>query len=78
MSELFPTKTRRNLLTAVHRQRVTRSPAGVVMRRGDHGFKTRAEAAVREVEAAGWVQLGDDGGTYELTDAGRAAMGGPT
>jgi hypothetical protein len=43
------------------------------MRKGGHH---RVDGSVREMRRAGWVRLGDDGGTYQLTDVGRAVLDG--
>jgi predicted transcriptional regulator len=68
---LYPTKTRLDLLRAVENRRVF-TANGITVRRtdGDQNLNRRCDAVVREMEAAGWVRLGNTG-TYELTDAGR-------
>jgi hypothetical protein len=71
---LYPTKTRRGLLRAVDHGRVF-TANGIVLRRTDGGMNQRCDVAVRELEAAGWVRLGDVG-TYELTAAGRDVLDG--
>lgn len=75
MSDLYPTKTRLKLLTAVAHRRVVIAN-GVTLWRSDGGFNRRCESAIREAVAAGWAVLGGDGATYELTDAGRAVLDG--
>jgi hypothetical protein len=75
VSDLHPTLTRRKLLTAVQGGRIRRTQKGNVIH-ADGALNRRADAAIREVEAAGWVRLGPDGGTYELTDDGRNVIGG--
>lgn len=72
---LIPNRARRDLLRAVHNNRVRRTPAGHTIRRVDAGVSRRCDVAVREMETAGWVRLGD-GGLYELTAAGRAVLDG--
>lgn len=74
MSDLFPTKTRLKLLTAVEHQRIVVAN-GVTLWRSDGGWNRRCESAVREAAAAGWVVLGGEG-RYELTAAGRAVLDG--
>jgi hypothetical protein len=39
------------------------------------GIGARVDGEVRKLEAAGWARIGRDGGTYELTEQGRAALG---
>lgn len=69
-------RTRRELLDAIHRGRVHRTFKGTVIRQMGGSFNRRCDVAVREFEAAGWVKLGADASTYELTDAGQAALDG--
>lgn len=70
-------RDRRTLMAAVDRGQVTRSAGGVILYRTRHaGFNHRVDNRVRELMRAGWVRLGRDGGTYQLTDAGRAALDG--
>jgi len=75
MTDLFPTLTRRKLLTAVAAKRVVVAN-GVTVWRKDRSFHHRCDSAIREQLAAGWVVLGADGCTYELTEAGRAVLDG--
>jgi hypothetical protein len=71
-------RTRRDLLRAVAHRRVT-AANGIILRRTDGernlNLNRRCDAAVRELEAAGWVRLGDVG-TYELTEVGRDVLDG--
>lgn len=67
-------RARRDLLGAVGRRRVTLAN-GVVLRHA-RGMNQRCDVLIRELETAGLVRLGADGGTYELTEAGQAAVGG--
>jgi hypothetical protein len=71
---LYPTKTRLDLLRAVDYRRVF-TANGITVRRTEAGPNRRCDAVVREIEAAGWVRLGNTG-TYELTDAGRDLLEG--
>jgi hypothetical protein len=76
MSDLYPTKTRLDLLRAVAYGRVTVSPGSQIIHRTESSFSRRCDSAIREQEAVGWVRLGADGGTYEPTEAGRAVLDG--
>ena len=77
MIDLYPTRTRLDLLRAVAHGRVYLSTSGHVMRRGEGPMiNRRCDAAIREQEKAGWVRLGADAGTYEPTDQGRALLDG--
>jgi hypothetical protein len=69
-------RTRRELLDAISRGRVHRTFKGTIIRQMGGSFNRRCETGVREFEAAGWVRLGDDQSTYELTEDGRAALDG--
>lgn len=69
------TRARRDLLTAVGRGRVNIAN-GIILRHTRGSMNQRCDRDIRAFEEAGWVVLGADGGTYELTDAGRAAAGG--
>jgi hypothetical protein len=76
---LAPNRERRRILAAAGRGRVTRGDtgAGIYLRGGgSRGYSGRCDGAVQQLLEAGWVRLGDDGGTYELTDAGRAVLDG--
>jgi hypothetical protein len=75
VSDLYPTKTRRDLLGAVDRGQVYLTEKGQIMRRGDDYFPRTCTAAMRELVPAGWVRLGP-GSVYELTDTGRAVLDG--
>lgn len=74
MTDLYPTKTRRDLLAAVDRGQVRRQN-GIATRNNAGRPKTRVDAAIREAEAAGWVELGADD-VYALTDVGREVLAG--
>jgi hypothetical protein len=73
---LYPTKTRLTLLGAIDRGKVKLSHSGVILRYTNGHANRRADASTRELEQAGWVRLGPDGGTYELTGDGRAVLDG--
>lgn len=75
MTDLYPTMTRRKLLSAVGRGHIVIAN-GVTLWRIDGGWNKRCESAIREQLAAGWVVLGADGCTYELTETGRAVLDG--
>ena len=75
MTDLYPTMTRRKLLAAVAHGRIVISQSFILWR-VDHGYNRRCESAVREQVVAGWIRLGPDGCTYELTDTGRAVLDG--
>ena len=75
MTDLYPTKTRLGLLRAVDNGRVKLSHSGAIIRASSYANR-RADASTRELMQAGWVQLGPDGGTYELTGDGRAVLDG--
>lgn len=70
----YPTKTRLDLLRAVDYRRVF-TANGITVRRTEARLNRRCDAVVRELEAAGWVRLGD-AGTYELTEVGRDVLDG--
>lgn len=74
MSDLYPTKTRRNLLRAVDNHRVV-AANGIVLWHTDGGYNQRCEAKIRELEQAGWVR-GAESGVYELTEDGRGVLAG--
>ena len=76
MTDLYPTKTRLAFLGAVKRRRIVKTGSGATMWRLDAGYSRRCESAAREAAAAGWVALGADGCTYELTEVGRAVLDG--
>jgi len=71
-----PTRDSLNLLRAVANGRVF-TTNGIIMRRvdGDLNLHRRCDRMIRAFTEAGWVQAGPDG-TYDLTDEGRAALGG--
>jgi hypothetical protein len=69
-------RDRRQLLTAVGNGRVYRSMGGCDMWAVRRGQNQRVERRLRELVDAGWAELGTDGRTYRLTDAGTAAMAG--
>lgn len=75
MTDLYLTRTRRDLLRAIMYGRV-RISGSVVVRHADGGINQRCDAKTRELVNAGWAVLGADGGTYRLTDAGRAVLDG--
>lgn len=77
MNDLYPTKTRLALLRDVSRAAVYIAESGHIMRQAGFGdrFPTRATAAVKEMERAGWVRLGRND-TYELTNIGRELLAG--
>jgi hypothetical protein len=68
-------RTRLDLLAAVSRGRVNLAN-GIILRHTRGSLNQRCDVTIREFEAAGGVVLGADGGTYELTGAGRAVLGG--
>jgi hypothetical protein len=74
MNDLYHTKTRLDLLRAVAHDRVF-TANGITLRRTEVSLNRRCDVAIRELEAAGWVRMGD-AGTYELTDAGRDVLDG--
>lgn len=76
MTALHPTRTRLDLLRAIDGGTVTLRQSGAVIRAMRKGGHHRVDGSVREMRRAGWVRLGDDGGTYELTGAGRAVLDG--
>lgn len=86
MSDLYPTKSRLDLLRAVGNRRVIAANATIRRVVGDltptrpgSGVSTinrRCDAAIREMEHAGWVRLGADGTYYELTPDGAAVLAG--
>jgi len=75
VTDLYLTRTRRDLLRAVAYGRV-RLAHGIVVRHADGGINQRCDAKVRELVGAGWVVMGADNGTYAITDAGRAVLDG--
>lgn len=78
MIDLYPSRDRRGLLTAIDRGQLYWSLSGLLTwRASGRGQNQRVGRRVRELVDAGWVrELGDDRPTYELTDAGRAALAG--
>lgn len=81
MAELHLNRERRRILSAAARGRVTRGETGIgiyLRGSGDTGMSGRCDGAVKQLVAAGWLRLGDDGGTYEPTDTGRALLDGGT
>jgi hypothetical protein len=70
---IFLNRSRRDLMRAVDAGRVGRTVEGKIMRRG--ASTGRCDGAVRELEDAGWVRLGPDRGTYELTGEGITVLG---
>jgi hypothetical protein len=68
-------RARRDLLAAIDRGRVNVAN-GIILRHTRGAMNQRCDRDVRAFEEAGWVVLGADGGTYELTDAGRAEIAG--
>lgn len=78
MSDLYPTRDRRGLLTAIDAGHVYWSLSGLLTWRAPgRGQNQRVGRRVRELVDAGWVrELGDDRPAFELTDAGRTALTG--
>lgn len=76
MTELTLTRDRRDLLRAIGVGRVRQTLDGKTIRRTDGTFNRRCDSEVRRMVTAGLAVLGGDGGTYELTDAGRTALAG--
>ena len=79
MAELHLNRDRRKILAAAARGRVTLGETGIgiyLRGSGEAGLSGRCDGAVRQMEAAGWLRLGDDGGTYEPTETGRALLDG--
>lgn len=73
MSDLYPTRNRVKLLVAAAHGRIVIAN-DITMWRSDGGWNRRCDAMAREAEAAGWLALGADGCTYELTETGRALV----
>lgn len=72
-------RERRRILAATGRGRVMRGDTGVgiyLHGGGSKGFSGRCDGAVQQLLEAGWVRLGADGSTYELTEDGRAVLDG--
>lgn len=67
-------RSRANLLGATDRGHVYRSYGGCDLRQVRRGQNQRVDRRLRELREAGWVELGPDGRTYQLTDAGRGAL----
>lgn len=67
----YLSRDRRELLGAIGRGTVRISDGGVeVWRKRGRGQNVNVTRRVRELAAAGWVELGDDERTYRLTDTG--------
>jgi hypothetical protein len=76
VTELVLNRTRRNVLAAVSHGRVTLNDAGHPFLRIRNGYSHRCDKDINLFLAAGWIVLGDDQATYQLTDAGQAVMDG--
>lgn len=80
--DLYPTPTRLADLRDVARQRVVRLPSGETRRYYLDGTYRTLNARMGEMEAAGWVQVGEETGRIaeahwrfmELADAGQAVL----
>jgi hypothetical protein len=70
------TFTRNRLLEAVGRGRVQLA-GGAVLLRSRGGANRRCDKDIRWLVDAGLVRMGPDGGTYEPTESGWDALGGP-
>ena len=70
----YLTRDRRDLLGAVGLGRVYRSLGGCDMRMQHAGQNRRVDRRLRELVAAGWVELGPDGRAYVLTGDGEADL----
>jgi hypothetical protein len=70
------TRDRRNLLAAVARGRVTDNDAGIPFLRTRSTYGHRCDRGIAALVDAGLVVPVADRGTYELTDAGQAALDG--
>lgn len=66
----YITVDRRELLRAVKAKRVYRSMGGCDMQMARAGQNKRVEKRLRELVAAGWVELGPDERFYRLTEDG--------
>ncbi len=78
MSELYPTKTRLDLLRTVNAGDVME---GLTEDTQGHTWLTsytdparKVCARIAEAEAAGWVELNEPNPVWALTDAGRAVL----
>ena len=78
MSDLYPSRDRRGLLTAIDRGQLYLSLSGLLTWRAPgRGQNLRVGSRVRELEDAGWVRAtGDRARPYEVTGAGREALAG--
>lgn len=87
MADLYPTKTRLALLVAIDRKELSWYPPVNPARRGESfwyyqdGGQQRVDSRAAELEAAGWIELGEKGGHGELaprywrlTEAGRKVL----
>lgn len=70
--DLYPTKTRLQLLDDVDAGRVFRDALGIDYISGGR----KVAASLHELEAVGWVELLDGSTYWRLTDAGLAIRAG--
>lgn len=75
-ASLVLNRARQALLDAVSRGRVYRSLKHCDMRMERGRMNQRVDRALRELREAGWVELGADGRTYQLTSAGGVVLEG--
>lgn len=77
-ADLYPSRDRRGLLTAIDRGQLYWSLSGLLTWKAPgRGQNQRVGRRVRELVEAGWVhELGGDRPAYELTAAGHEALAG--